>query len=581
MMSNSTQPAKEICHDRLALRTAERESLAYRLKRFVRRKRFVMYLVIGYSVFDISAWFIVFPLVIGLIPAVIWQRWIGRNLMRVDRAVEFHRHALARIENQWVGDGADGQQYLTTDEVCVDDLDVFGKASLFQFLCTARTSVGRDTLAGWLRQPADADEIRQRQTAIRELSENHDLREHLAMLNFDDRSVDQRAVTAWASVPEVFPDSRTRGVAFVLAVALVAVTLMAFQLPVWIPVVVIVLELVLFGAVRDRLRQISSTGRAAVSSLSHLSTVSSAVRGATFASARLSQLQRAIAVPRTASAAIGFIVYRIVEDLPLLLLFFCQLVPGLDRWRRSQANVAEQGLSALGELEALKSLAHFAFVQADATYPEVVTTVTCFEATGLGHPLIPADDRVRNDVCLSDRLQLLLVSGSNMSGKSTMMRTVGINALLALCGAPVCAKNVRISPFSIGTAMRFSDSLEHGTSYFYAVIQRLQRVIELQGGGRPLLFLIDEILQGTNSRDRIEGAKAIVRKLTDGGGVGMVTTHDLELTRIVESFDGRAANVHFVDQLKDGEIQFDYKMRPGVVKTSNALALMRSLGLDV
>jgi DNA mismatch repair ATPase MutS len=276
-----------------------------------------------------------------------------------------------------------------------------------------------------------------------------------------------------------------------------------------------------------------------------------------------------------------FALYRMVADLPLLLLLPCQFMPNIDRWRRSLAMTAERALLALGELEALASLAHYAFVQPEATYPEVMTTETCYEAADLGHPLIRASDRVRNDFQLNDALRLLVVSGSNMSGKSTMLRTVGINAVLALCGAPVCAKEVRISPFSIGTAMRFSDSLEHRTSYFYAVIKRLRGVMELQDEDRPLLFLMDEILQGTNSSDRIEGAKAVARKLTDRGGVGMVTTHDLELTRIVDTFDGRAANVHFVDQLADGGIQFDYKMRPGVVQTSNALALMRSMGLDV
>jgi DNA mismatch repair ATPase MutS len=211
----------------------------------------------------------------------------------------------------------------------------------------------------------------------------------------------------------------------------------------------------------------------------------------------------------------------------------------------------------------------------------VVTSETCFEAADLGHPLIGTEDRVRNDIRLNDSLRLLMISGSNMSGKSTILRTVGINAVLALSGAPVCAGKLRVSPFSIGTAMRFSDSLEHGTSYFCAVITRLRRVMELQDLERPVLFLIDEILQGTNSGDRIEGTKALIRRLLERGGMGMITTHDLELTRIVDTCDGRATNVHFVDQLLDGEIQFDYQMRPGVVRKGNALALMRSMGLDV
>jgi DNA mismatch repair ATPase MutS len=174
-----------------------------------------------------------------------------------------------------------------------------------------------------------------------------------------------------------------------------------------------------------------------------------------------------------------------------------------------------------------------------------------------------------------------MVSGSNMSGKSTMLRTVGINAVLALCGGPVCARELRISTFAVGTAMRFHDSLQQNTSHFHAVITRLRAVLQLQEGDRPLLFLLDEILQGTNSQDRVTGAQAVIRTLIDRGGVGLVTTHDLALTEIVDALNSRARNVHFVDQLIDGRLQFDYRMRPGVVQTTNALALMRNMGLDV
>jgi len=236
----------------------------------------------------------------------------------------------------------------------------------------------------------------------------------------------------------------------------------------------------------------------------------------------------------------------------------------------------------MGELEALASLSQFAYEQSNTVFPEIVDAEVCFDAEELGHPLIAPEDRVTNDVHLGKDLRLLLVSGSNMSGKSTMLRTVGINAVLALSGAPVCAAKLRISSLTVGTAMRFQDSLEHRTSHFFAVIGRLRSVMELlESKERPLLFLIDEILQGTNSHDRLVGAEALVRKLVDGGALGLVTTHDLELTRIVDGLGNRAANVHFVDEVVDGEIRFNYKMWPGVVKTSNALLLMRKMGLDV
>jgi DNA mismatch repair ATPase MutS len=367
----------------------------------------------------------------------------------------------------------------------------------------------------------------------------------------------------------------------VLAAAFAGVILSGFGLSDPIMIGIVVLELGFYARLRSRLQPISFHGNCAVATLSYLSSVRAALHNTSFESRRLSCLQRKIAAGAVAPPWLACAVYRIVVQLPLLLLLLGQFVPRVERWRRALAKPAEDGLLALGELEAIASLAQYAFLRPEATFPALVETETCYEAIALGHPLISADERVENDLQLNNALQFLLVSGSNMSGKSTMLRTVGVNAVLALCGAPVCAKQVRMSPFSIGTAMRFQDSLEQKTSHFYAVISRLRRVMELQDGDRPLLCLIDEILQGTNSRDRIHGAEAVVRKLIERGGVGLVTTHDLELTRIVDTLNGRAANVHFADRLLDDEIHFDYKMQPGVVQTSNALALMRKRGLEV
>jgi DNA mismatch repair ATPase MutS len=188
---------------------------------------------------------------------------------------------------------------------------------------------------------------------------------------------------------------------------------------------------------------------------------------------------------------------------------------------------------------------------------------------------------VRNDVVLGGAQQLFIVSGSNMSGKSTLLRTVGINAVLAQAGAPVRARRLRLSPLRVGVSIRILDSLQEGSSRFYAEITRLRQIVDLAGDDRPLLFLLDEILHGTNSHDRRIGAEAVVRGLVDRGALGLVTTHDLALTRMTEGLGARARNVHFEDHLEDGEIRFDYELREGVVEKSNAIALMRAVGLEV
>ena len=188
---------------------------------------------------------------------------------------------------------------------------------------------------------------------------------------------------------------------------------------------------------------------------------------------------------------------------------------------------------------------------------------------------------VRNDVRLAGELRVFVVSGSNMSGKSTLLRTVGVNAVLALAGAPVRARRLRLTPLQIGASIRIQDSLQAGVSRFYAEVTRLGLIVRRAGEPPPMLFLIDELLQGTNSHDRRIGAEAIVRGLVERGAIGLVTTHDLALAQVADALGARGANVHFEDVLEDGRMRFDYQMRPGVVQKSNALALMRSVGVDV
>jgi DNA mismatch repair ATPase MutS len=239
-------------------------------------------------------------------------------------------------------------------------------------------------------------------------------------------------------------------------------------------------------------------------------------------------------------------------------------------------------LDAIGEFEALISIATYAFERPADPFPEIseLETLPRLRAINLRHPLMPARDCVPNDVALGDEPQVLLVSGSNMSGKSTFLRSVGVNSVLALMGAPVRADAFRISSLTIGASMRISDSLQKGVSHFYAEITRIRQVVALSGRG-PLLFLFDEILQGTNSHDRRVGAEGVLRTLLKNGAAGLVTTHDLALTSLEELFPRKIANVHFQEKLESGKLSFDYRLRQGVVTTSNGLELMKSIGLEV
>jgi DNA mismatch repair ATPase MutS len=265
-----------------------------------------------------------------------------------------------------------------------------------------------------------------------------------------------------------------------------------------------------------------------------------------------------------------------------LLLWGAQLAMAIERWRRLSGRHIREWIDAAGEFEALCSLAGYSYEHPSDVFPELVEIPAgWFEAEALAHPLMPEAHAIRNDVQLGGETRLWIVSGSNMSGKSTLLRTIGINTVLAWAGAPVRAVRLKISPFSLGVSIRVQDSLQDGRSRFYAEITRLREIISLTSGPRPVLFLLDELLSGTNSHDRRIGAAGIVQALIDHGALGLITTHDLALAHIADSLGVRAINVHFADTLQNGELHFDYRLQPGVVERSNALDLMRSVGLKV
>jgi hypothetical protein len=262
-----------------------------------------------------------------------------------------------------------------------------------------------------------------------------------------------------------------------------------------------------------------------------------------------------------------------------LLLWTPNVALAVERWRQRSGTHVGEWIETVGEIEALASLASFAFEEPSFAMPEIVADG--FDAHALAHPLIPAERRIPNDLSLGQALRLLIVSGSNMSGKSTMLRSVGIAAVLAMTGSVVCARSLRIAPMAIGASIRINDSLEEGASRFYAEILRIRQILEMAAREHAMLFLLDEVLAGTNSHDRRIGAEAIVRGLVERGAIGLVSTHDLALATIADELAPRAANVHFEDHLEDSRVVFDYRMRPGVVTKSNALALMRSVGIEV
>ena len=536
---------------------------------------------------------------------------LERRVESLRRAMRFFEGGLARLEGRWAGHGQTGERYLDPAHPYAQDLDLFGKGSLFELLSTARTHIGEDTLARWLLAAADPATVRERQQALDELRPRLDLREDLAVVAEEARTgVDPISLAAWGEAPPLLPPA-TRPVLWLFTgIGLIgfagAVATMLNQagiLPLSERAAVLARDVFLVvlgvnGTFLYRKRAAVDRVVGAVEEAAHelqlLAGVLGRLERERFRSPRLAALGASLvsrgAPPSQRIARLG----RILENLDsrdnvflrvaeIFILWTAHWALAVEEWRRRSGATVRSWLTAVGEMEALCSLASYAYENPDDPYAELAAGPPGLDAEGIGHPLIPADRLVRNDISLGGPAgpRVLVVSGSNMSGKSTMMRTLGINCVLAQAGAPVCARRLRLSPLSVGASIRLVDSLQEGVSRFYAEILRLRQILDLTQDGRPVLFLIDEVLHGTNSHDRRIGAEALVRGLVERGAIGLITTHDLALAEITEKLGGRAANVHFEDQIENGQIRFDYHMRPGVVRKSNAIELMRQVGLEI
>jgi len=517
-----------------------------------------------------------------------------RRVLDKSRVLKFYERGLARLNDAWAGTGETGDRFLDPAHPYARDLDIFGKGSLFELLCTARTRAGEETLARWLLEAAPLDVIRARQSAMADLRERVDFRERLFGAGDSVRvGVHPDALAEWGeTVPELGP-SWLRPVMALLAMVWLAGGLYWMASGYWYGLAAVTalnfyIGKLLGGGLVDFAR---GTEKAAVD-LKVLASVLEVLEKERFQGALLQELQAKLRTEGIApSAAIrklarvaNFLESRrnmIFRILNRPLFYLAQVGFAAEKWRRRHGMAIRGWLAVVGEMEALSALSAYAYEHPAAVFAEFVEEAPYFDAESLAHPLLPEGRAVRNDLRLNGERRLVLISGPNMAGKSTFVRGVGINTVLAQCGATVQAKRLRLSPLAVGASICVLDSLQGGVSRFYAEIQRLKLISDLTRGPAPVLFLLDELLSGTNSHDRLTGTQFLVRALVAQGAVGLITTHDLALTEIAETISGAAENCHFEDQLLDGKLHFDYKLKPGVVRTSNALKLMQQIGLVV
>jgi hypothetical protein len=536
---------------------------------------------------------VLIPAILFVVVAIIHERVLQAS-RRCTRIIGFYERGLARLSDEWAGKGESGERFLDNSHPYSRDLDLFGSGSMFELLSTARTLAGQDILASWLLAPAPADEVRLRHAAVIELRDRLDLREELSVIGEHVRSgVQPAALAAWGEKAPVFDNAFLR-------VVLLSLTLLWFAgAIVWgawgyksLFLVTTFVNVVVGYRFRERMRTAASAIEGAAQDLKLLSAVLDRLEREKFAAPKLVNLQAGLqkdGVPASRSIArlgrlVDYLVSRrglVVQALDPFVFWTLQSSVAIELWRKQFGPSIRPWLAAVGELEALSDLAGYAYEHPEDTFPEFTDDAPCLEAAGLSHPLIPKARAIANDLNLGRDLRIMIISGPNMAGKSTFVRAVGINAVLAQCGCPVRARKLRLSRLSVAASVCILDSLQGGISRFYAEISRLKLIIDMTEGPAPVLFLLDELLQGTNSHDRRIGAQAIARGLFERRAIGLLTTHDLAIAEIADILGPQAANFHFEDRFEDGKLHFDHHLTPGIVRTSNALQLMRAIGLDV
>ena len=517
-----------------------------------------------------------------------------------ERRAKLYERGLDRIGDRWAGVGPTGERWRGDHELMADDLDLFGEGSLFQLLCTVRTQAGEQHLARWLVEGAPLDVVRARQEAVEELRPAVDLREDLAIVGDEVHgALDREGTLTWATADVRLAGRVLPWVVRVLGV--VTTTLcMGWLFGPW-PVLPFLVSAVLqFLLVLPWMRRVESVLDAADQPSRDLDLVARLLERferASFSSSYLRDLESGLSSGGTAPSKAIARLTRLVDFvearrnqifLPLswLLGLGTQLAFAIESWRAEFGHALVDWVDTLGTLEAVVALSAYAYEHPADPFPSLVDEGATFDGQALGHPLLPSAENVRNDVRLQapsegDPPQALLVSGSNMSGKSTLLRTVGINVVLALAGAPVRAGALRVSPLGVGASIRVNDSLREGESRFYAEIARLRRIVDLARERGPALFLLDEMLawhqlprspHRRRGRDPFAPRRGRHRSGDDprsGPGARSRTA-------------GRACGTcTSKTSMEDGRMRFDYRMRPGVVTRSNAIELMRAVGLDV
>ena len=504
---------------------------------------------------------------------------------------EINHKSLKRLKGEWTSFTDTGEEFIDNNNKYSGDLDIFGKNSLFQWINTAFTYTGRINLKDKLLKPAkDIEEIKLKQEAIAELSKKLSFRQRLIAEGLTlSKMQPLDTLYAWIKIRNRFYE-KSLFIIFVttMPVITIALTILLFinhGIPFYLAYMSYLINMIILfphsvekakvlnevNIYKNNLKVYYNMLKLIEKNKFHCTYLKSI--NITSSSKSIDKLTRISGLISMRNSSI----YMVIN---ILFLWDYQCLIRLEKWKNQYGDNLKTWIDSIGEIEALSSLSLIHFDHPEWVFPNILDGKSQMSAVELGHPLL-SEKRVYNDVTIKDPSNILLITGSNMSGKSTFLRTIGINLILSYTGSPVCAKSFNTSIMEIYTCMRISDNLEESISSFYAELIRIKMIVSASKEGKQIFFLLDEIFKGTNSLDRHTGAKILIKQLQSCGAVGLVSTHDLELGELEKESTQKVKNYHFREYYKNNQIHFDYKLRPGVSTTRNALYLIKLAGLDI
>lgn len=547
--------------------------------------------------YNIGYVFTAFVALSAFIAVVVYHRIISEDINFSKEIININKRYLSRIYGSWIDFKDTGEEFINKDHRYSSDLDIVGKESLFQLINLTNTSTGRKNLAQSLLEPNyNEEEIALRQKAVSEIHSKLDFCQQMEYTTgrYKEKLKDPESLLKYVDEDSTLIKSKIiRNIIYMMPIITLPVSaaIIIFnikRLYIFIGLIII-MQLLIWGIGVIKLNDILSKVNNFKNNLETYVNILKLIEKEIFVSEKLKSIKERFYNENSSALTAIKQLEGIAEKINLrrsgvlyvisnaLLLWDYQCVFSLETWKLKYGGKISDWLEAIGELEGLMSLSVLMHINEKTCFPEIRKSSLSVEALGLGHPLINNKDRVVNDVSMKDNI--FIITGSNMSGKTTFLRTIGINLVLAYSGAAVCAENMNCSILKIYTSMRINDELKNGISTFYAELLRIKDIIISSASGETMIFLIDEIFRGTNSNDRIIGAKNVLSNLNKTGVIGAITTHDLELC-ILDKYS-RIKNYHFSEQYRENKIFFDYKLKEGKSTSTNAKFLMKMVGIKI